>query len=170
MAIHLFQSTIILIVFNACTVENGTKSELELFPEKNYMLDINGRIESTEMHLSDFDSAQSCQVCHQEHYDEWSRSMHAFAMQDPIFIKGWLAEQELHPETGERFCVQCHNPPAFVTGEYLNGYETTDYLPSIIKEGISCDFCHSVTDLSNTVHTPDNTVAVAEYHLNPEKE
>ena len=90
------------------------------------MLDINGRIESTEMYLSDFDSAQSCQVCHQEHYNEWSRSMHAFAMQDPIFIKGWLEEQELHPETGERFCIQCHNPPAFVSGEYLNGYENTD--------------------------------------------
>jgi hypothetical protein len=37
----------------------------------------------------------------------------------------------------------------------------------MIKEGISCDFCHSVTDLSNTVHTPDNVVAIAEFHLNP---
>ena len=157
----------ILIFFNACTVENGTKSKSELYPEKNYTLDINGRIASTEMYLSDFDSAQSCQVCHQEQYNEWSRSMHKFAMQDPIFIKGWLEEQEHHPETGERFCVQCHSPPAFVTGEYLNGYETTDYLPPMIKEGISCDFCHSVTDLSNTVHTPDNAVAIAEYHLNP---
>ena len=167
MAKYLFQSAIILIVFNACTVENGTKSELELFPEKNYMLDINGRIASTEMYLSDFDSAQSCQVCHLEQYNEWSRSMHAFAMQDPLFIKGWLEEQEYHPETGERFCVQCHNPPAFVTGEYLNGYDATDYLPQVINEGISCDFCHSVTALSNTVHTPDNAAAVAEYHLNP---
>ena len=162
-----FESAFILIFFNACTFENGTKSKSELYPEKNYTLDINGRIASTEMYLSDFDSAQSCQVCHQEQYNEWSRSMHAFAMQDPLFIKGWLEEQEYHPETGERFCIQCHNPPAFVTGEYLNGYETTDYLPQMIKEGISCDFCHSVTDLSNTVHTPDNAVAVAEYHLNP---
>ena len=163
----IFESAFILIFFNACTVENGTKSKSELYPEKNYTLDINGRIASTEMYLSDFDSAQSCQVCHQEQYNEWSRSMHAYAMQDPVFIKGWLKEQEQHPETGERFCVQCHNPPAFVTGEYLNGYETTDYLPQMIKEGISCDFCHSVTDLSNTVHTPDNVVAIAEFHLNP---
>ncbi len=163
----IFESAFILIFINACTVENGTKSESELYPEKNYTLDINGKIASTEMYLSDFDSAQSCQICHQEQYNEWSRSMHAFAMQDPLFIKGWLEEQEYHPETGERFCVQCHNPPAFVTGEYLNGYETTDYLPQMIKEGISCDFCHSVTELSNTVHTPDNAVAVAEYHLNP---
>ena len=121
MAKHLFQSTIILIVFNACTVENGTKSELELFPEKNYMLDINGRIESTEMYLSDFDSAKSCQTCHQTHYNEWYHSMHAFAMKDPVFIKGWLKEQKEHPETGERFCIQCHSPTAFVTGEYLDG-------------------------------------------------
>ena len=163
----IFESAFILIFINACTVENGTKSESELYPEKNYILDINGRIASTEMYLSDFYSAQSCQVCHQEQYNEWSRSMHAYAMQDPVFIKGWLEEQDQHPETGERFCVQCHNPPAFVTGEYLNGYETTDYLPQMIKEGISCDFCHSVTDLSNTVHTPDNAVAIAEYHLNP---
>ena len=167
MSKSILQSSVLLIFFYACTFENGTKSKPELYPEKNYVLNLNGRIESTEMYLSDFDSAQSCKVCHQSHYDEWSRSMHAFAMQDPVFIKGWLKEQEQHPETGERFCIQCHNPPAFVTGEYLNGYETTDYFPPMINEGISCDFCHSVTDLSNTVHTPDNAAAVAEYHLNP---
>ena len=167
MAKFFFKSAVILIIFNACTVEHGAKSEPELYPEKNYILDITGKIAYTEMYLSDFNSAQICQGCHQEQYNEWSRSMHAFAMQDPVFIKGWLEEQEYHPETGERFCIQCHNPPAFVTGEYLNGYETTDQLSPAIKEGISCDFCHSVTGLSNTVHTPDNAVAIAEYHLNP---
>ena len=90
MSKSILQSAVLLIIFYACTLENGTKSEPELYPEKNYVLDINGRIENTEMYLSDFDSAQSCKVCHQSHYDEWSRSMHAFAMQDPIFIKGWL--------------------------------------------------------------------------------
>ena len=87
--------------------------------------------------------------------------------EDPIFIKGWLEEQDEHVETGEKFCIQCHSPIAFVTGENLSGYEDSDYFPPIIKEGITCDVCHTVTDLSKTVHTPANAAAVAEYHFNP---
>jgi len=38
LAKFIFKSAVIIIVFNACIVENGTKSESELYPEKNYIL------------------------------------------------------------------------------------------------------------------------------------
>ena len=159
---------LIIIFFSvACFIEDSNRSKLELYPEKFYSLDINGRIESTDIFLTDFDSSKSCKNCHETHYEEWSRSMHAYSMKDPIFIQGWLKEQEDHPETGERFCIQCHSPTAFVTGEYFNNIGSSSYLSPIISEGISCDFCHSVTNLSSTIHTPDNVAAVAEYHINP---
>ena len=40
-----------------------------------------------------------------------------------LFFSLWENEQISHPETGERFCVQCHNPVSFVTGEDLSDYK-----------------------------------------------
>ena len=104
--------------------------------------------------------------------------MHAYTMKNPIFFSGWNSEQK-NPDrlnTGERFCIQCHNPVSFVAGyipsEYLDGDISANSLqnsslPETIKEGIGCNFCHSFTALSSTVNTDDNVAAVAEYHLNP---
>ena len=41
------------------------------------------------------------------------------------------------------------------------------FLPEIIKEGISCTFCHSYTHLSPTVNTGESIAADAQYYLNP---
>ena len=156
-----------VLIFSSCIKNNLFTNKPSQAIYKEYILNEFGGVQSTEIVLSDFESSNNCQQCHPNHYNDWSQSMHAFSIQDPIFLSKWDSAKVRYPETGERFCVQCHNPPAFVTGEYLNGYDATDYLPPMINEGISCDFCHSVTALSNTVHTPDNARAVAEYHLNP---
>jgi len=150
----------------------GSPDSLDSFPNKKYTLDKNGQIESTEMFISDFEPATACKVCHVNHYEEWLGSMHAYAMKDPVFLSGWNGEQDKRPDTGERFCIQCHNPVAFVTGENLAGYEeaedlTDSGLPEVITEGIGCDVCHTMNDLSSTVHTQDAVAATAEYYLNP---
>jgi len=152
----------------------GSPDSLDSFPSKKYTLDDNGQIENTEMYISDFEPASDCKGCHFDHWEEWSQSMHAYAMKDPVFFSGWNAEQhpDKRPDTGERFCIQCHNPAAFVTGENLAGYENAEDmadsgLPEVITEGIGCDACHTMTDLSPTVHTQDAVAATAEYHLNP---
>ena len=156
----------------SCDNKNITPSTQIEFPRKNYTLNDNGTVQSTEFSIDDFDSAQECKDCHVEHYDEWSQSMHAYAMRDPVFFSGWNDEQHKRPDTGERFCIQCHSPVAFTTGTDLSDYETPETvensdLPESIKEGIACDYCHSLTGLSSTVHALDNIAANAEHHLFP---
>jgi len=165
------------ILFTGCN-ESGSNSDFDFQenPEKQYWLDEYGNIDSTEISIDDFSPATDCKECHESHYEEWNRSMHAYAMKDPVFFSGWNGEQDKRPDTGERFCIQCHNPVSFVSGlvpgEYLDGDISKDLLqnsslPETIKEGIGCNFCHSFTALSKTISTDDNVAAVAEYHLNP---
>ena len=159
------------IIFYGCN-DTGTipDSKIQTSSKKHYTLDEFGNIESTEISIEDFSPATDCKECHESHYEEWSRSMHSYAMKDPIFFSGWNLEQHKRLDTGERFCIQCHNPVSFVTGyvpgEYFEGDITADLLqesslPEVIKEGVGCNFCHSMTGLSPTIHTKDIVAAVA---------
>ena len=85
------------------------------YTEKQYSLDEYGNIVSTEISIDDFSPATDCKDCHTRHYEEWNRSMHAYSMKDPIFFRGIKDEHINNPPHGERFCIQCHSPPALVT-------------------------------------------------------
>ena len=149
----------------------GTQYNYEL-PHKNYELDQNGNILSTEFSVSDFKSSDQCAECHADHYNEWSSSMHSYSMKSPLFFSYKNKTNELHPSTGERFCMQCHNPVSYLTGTDLSNYSTPDQLQSadisqVLKEGISCDVCHTVTGISETVHAQENVAANASYKMYP---
>ncbi|MDP7027213.1 MAG: multiheme c-type cytochrome [Candidatus Marinimicrobia bacterium] len=151
--------------------------EFKSFPEKDIQFDSNGDIISSDIDVSDFHSSDKCVECHSEHVAEWKRSMHAYSMRDPVFFSGWKSEHSNRTETGERFCIQCHSPVAYVTGtkldKYINEYETITGLqedPELsmsIKEGVTCTVCHSFTGISKTVETGYDVAAKAEYHMNP---
>ena len=112
--------------------------------------------------LTDFRQAETCRPCHPVHYEEWKSSMHAYAMKDPVFHSGWEEEQAHRPETGEQFCIQCHNPYSYVSGSEV------DTANALISEGIGCDLCHSMVAVHDQVVTADNVAASAEYFLNVE--
>ena len=40
----------------------------------------------TSFKVEDFTSATECAVCHPQHYAEWSSSMHAYSIVDPVWI------------------------------------------------------------------------------------
>ena len=90
-----------------------------------------------------------------------------------MFFSGWKSEQLKRHETGERFCIQCHSPVAYVSGIKLDKYTSVSELqndPELsgsIKEGVTCTVCHSFTGISKTVETGYNVAAKAEYHMNP---
>jgi len=142
---------------------------------KDYSLDsLTGEVLETQIEIEDFSSASTCEECHPQHYSEWSSSFHARSFSGPIFMEMWSGEKNHHPQTGTMFCVQCHAPAAFVTGYPLDGIESVSDLensdiPEIIKEGVSCDICHSMVDKSPSIFTQDHPVAVAQYYLNPDK-
>ncbi len=90
-----------------------------------------------------FVSARVCGECHPEQYRMWQESMHAHAMDDPIFQATYaLAYMKTGGEAKE-LCLRCHAPTTALTGDF-------DQKLAITGEGVTCDFCHSVSAVDLT--------------------
>lgn len=89
---------------------------------------------------SGFTSSQICGTCHQDIYAMWKDSKHARAFGNPIFA---AAYRDLQREGGDarRLCLRCHAPIAGITGDL-------EAQQAITREGVTCDFCHSVTGVA----------------------
>ncbi|MCP4873290.1 MAG: hypothetical protein GY898_31755 [Proteobacteria bacterium] len=89
---------------------------------------------------------EACADCHQEHYRQWSGSMHAYAAEDPVFVAmNERGQEETDGDLGT-FCIQCHAPMAVelgLTDDGLNMDEVPDML-----EGVTCAFCHRVEEVT----------------------
>ncbi|MBI2263875.1 MAG: hypothetical protein HYU64_01675 [Armatimonadetes bacterium] len=94
-------------------------------------------------------SAKACKKCHEEIYNQWSKSMHAKAWVDPVWLAGW--ENFGRPP----FCHNCHIPLANQKPKMLVGFRDKDTFPPVhiymnnpnfsaelFKEGITCAVCH----------------------------
>jgi nitrate/TMAO reductase-like tetraheme cytochrome c subunit len=92
----------------------------------------------------EFQISYSCANCHQERYNEWSRSMHALSVNDPIFEAAYLRALESDPKY-RGYCLTCHSPTTRITND-LN------LTKSISVEGVTCSFCHSVTGVVNNTY------------------
>ncbi|GAA4437292.1 multiheme c-type cytochrome [Bremerella cremea] len=91
----------------------------------------------TEM---EFPSAKQCQACHPKQYDEWSRSMHAYAQHSPVFEAFNLTLMERTNGTQGTFCTRCHTPVGTALGE--NGNRRNVHRSRISMEGVTCVTCH----------------------------
>src|SRR6478672_3980411 len=64
---------------------------------------------------------ESCRGCHQDYYDEWAASMHAYASRDPIFLAmNRRGNEETNGVLGN-FCLKCHAPMAVLDEQTRNG-------------------------------------------------
>ncbi|HCO58720.1 MAG TPA: cytochrome C [Porticoccaceae bacterium] len=92
---------------------------------------------------SDFPSASQCAGCHQQIYDEWSSSNHAYAGISPMFHKFEQAINNLAP-TIDHFCVRCHMSVGTTLGENreLPLWERSQ----VSREGVTCITCHRVKE------------------------
>ncbi len=88
----------------------------------------------------DFPSARICAHCHPKQYEEWSRSMHAYAMHSPVFEAFNLTLVERTSGTIGTFCTRCHSPIGTALGE--NGSRRAVNRSRISLEGITCIVCH----------------------------
>ncbi len=91
---------------------------------------------------------QACQGCHPSHYDDWSRSMHAYASDDPVFLAmNQRGQRETNGQLGS-FCVKCHAPMAVQDGQTTDGLNLATLSPKY--KGVTCFFCHSVASVDGT--------------------
>lgn len=93
---------------------------------------------------SDFPSAKQCAACHPKQFDEWSRSMHAYAQHSPVFEAFNLALIERTSGTIGTFCTRCHTPVGTALGE--NGSRRNVNRSRLSMEGVTCVACHRRKD------------------------
>ena len=150
--VKFIQYSIFLLFIVGCdrkvsSVNND--SENYIFDEEVIVLDQNGNISETSVDINHFAPSQDCQACHQQHYSEWQSSMHSHSFIDPIFMNLWNHEKENRPSTGEKYCIQCHAPSAFISNVDLNSISSLSEgndLDAAIKDGVSCQFCHNIVN------------------------
>lgn len=105
----------------------------------------------------DYASPESCRECHEQQYEEWSRSSHATAMSSPVMELQTrlvtLKDLNDFPRSGgtsplvDDLCVRCHAPTGYPPG---NREAREDLLASAADRspasrfGVSCVACHQV--------------------------
>src|SRR5215813_8159683 len=103
---------------------------------------------STFLTRDDLLDPTACQGCHQDHYEEWAGSMHAYAADDPVFIAmNKRGQRETNGALGT-FCVNCHAPMAVNEKATTDGLNLAD-VPQSLK-GVTCYFCHSIDQVTGT--------------------
>ena len=98
----------------------------------------------SRMEEGEYTSARTCGQCHGDIYNSWKNSLHAFSMTDPIFDAAYMQALKVGGNEARKLCLQCHASMAAENGDY-------ELKLGVTREGVSCDFCHTVT----AVHLED---------------
>lgn len=82
-------------------------------------------------------SSNTCKECHEDIYHYWKNAMHSMSIEDPIFKASYM-ESYLNTAGEAKFhCLRCHAPLTLINND-------NDLKKEITKEGVTCDFCHSI--------------------------
>ncbi len=102
-------------------------------------------VNSAAAQESKLESAAACKECHEDIYFQWSSSQHAHSTpaNNILFAKIYeLSRKDTGDET-KLYCIRCHAPVSQINGD-------VDLLQEITNEGITCDICHSIAELSDS--------------------
>ena len=92
-------------------------------------------------------TAEYCGDCHRAIYEGWKQSVHATAMESRVFQDALkMAESDFNGDA-RKVCLRCHSPLAASSGDLA-------LTRKVSWEGITCDYCHSVQDVTPTRINP----------------
>ena len=89
-----------------------------------------------------FPSARECKTCHEQIFEEWAASSHAYASISPVFHVFEEKINKLTSGTIRYFCLRCHAPVATTMG--LRRDQAIWDGPAVFREGVTCIACHRV--------------------------
>ncbi|MFQ5490516.1 MAG: multiheme c-type cytochrome [Phycisphaerae bacterium] len=107
-----------------------------------------------------FNSAEVCGECHQSIHAVWQHSIHSQAFSSGVFQAAYKAAKESGAPERARLCLECHAPVVRETGDY----QAED---SITREGVTCDFCHSIRSVNLDGAAPQVDVDVGRTKYGP---
>ncbi|MCP4250385.1 MAG: hypothetical protein GY778_25355 [bacterium] len=84
-----------------------------------------------------FTASAVCGECHQAIHAVWRQSLHSNAWSNGVFQAGYQRATESYGAESARMCLSCHAP----TTRHTKDFEAKE---PITREGVTCDFCHSV--------------------------
>lgn len=91
-----------------------------------------------------FPSATECAKCHEQIFQEWALSSHAYAGISPMFHKFEQRINDLSQGTIGYFCYRCHAPIGIIMG--LRRDQPIWTGPRVFREGVTCVACHRVKE------------------------
>jgi hypothetical protein len=108
-----------------------------------------------------YPSASQCADCHQQIYNEWASSNHAYASISPMFHKFEQAVTDLTQGTIGTFCVRCHQQVGTQKGEerHLPLWDRS----RVAREGITCITCHRIKEEYGKVNG-ERTITPGDIH------
>ena len=105
-------------------------------------------------------SAELCGSCHRAILEAWKSSAHAKSMESSSFQEGLQqAEAELQGQA-QATCLACHAPLAILSRD-------TDLRLKASWEGVTCNYCHSVRDVSMANGNPRAAVELSAVKRGP---
>lgn len=105
-------------------------------------------------------SATVCGECHQSIYAVWQESLHAKAWSNPIFQAAYQRSIDAYGKEESRLCLSCHTP----TVRHGNDFDVEN---AVTAEGVTCDFCHSVSAVELSDKTDPIRFAVGKTKYGP---
>lgn len=93
-----------------------------------------------------FPSATECAACHQQIFDEWASSSHAYSALSPMFHRFEDTINKLSSGTIGYFCMRCHAPVATTVG-HRRDQPIWDG-PRVFREGVTCIACHHIQEIN----------------------
>ena len=93
-----------------------------------------------------FPSATECAACHQQIFDEWASSSHAYSALSPMFHRFEDTINKLASGTIGYFCMRCHAPVATTVG-HRRDQPIWDG-PRVFREGVTCIACHHIQEIN----------------------
>ena len=91
--------------------------------------------------LQPLSSAELCGRCHRAILEAWKSSAHARAMDSPLFQQGLERTETEFGASAQQVCLACHSPISVLTKD-------TALLKKVSWEGVTCEYCHSIRDVS----------------------